>query len=571
MESLNHHHVVVMLCAMGLLLGTARLMGELAHRLRQPAVLGELLAGVLLGPSVLGYLAPGVEGWLFPETGPNALALSGITTLAVVLFLLVAGMEVDLSKVRRQGRVAPRISMAGIGLSFAVGFGVAWHFPDAMGWSGSADPVLFALFFATALSISALPVIAKTLMDLDLYRSDIGMVIVSAAILDDLVGWIVFAVLIGLLDGDGAAPLSVLRTIGMTLLFAGSILTLGRMLVHRVWPFVQAHTRWPGGVLGLAVTLALLGAAAAEWIGIHAIFGSFLAGVAIGDSSHLREHTRITIDHFVSFIFAPVFFASIGFRVDFVNHFNPGLVLAVLGIACVCKLLGGAIGARWGGLPAREAWAVGLAMNSRGAMEIILGLLALELGLIGPDLFVALVVMALATSMMCGPLMRHVLRIRRARQLSEWLGSRQFVGDMQAATRREAIAELADVAAAAAGLSADTVRDAVWAREEAMSTGLGNGVALPHARLDGLRAPVLVAGIATAGIDFDAPDGRRSEVIFLALIPADAPGAQLEIAAAVARVFRNPDTSRRARGMRRFTEFVSLLRSEEMESAHASP
>jgi len=560
-----------MFCAIGVLLGAARLLGELAHRLRQPAVLGELLAGVVLGPTILGNLLPGIHGFLFPATGPNALALSAITTLAVVLFLLVAGMEVDLSTVRRQGRVAPRVSAVGIGLSFAVGFGVAWWLPERMGWSGSADPVVFALFFATALSISALPVIAKTLMDLDLYRTDLGMIIVSAAIVDDLTGWIVFAILIGLMDGAGVGPASILQTIVLTIVFAAAVLTLGRAFVQRAWPVVQAYTRWPGGVLAFAVTLAFLGAAAAEWIGIHAIFGSFLAGVAIGDTSHLREHTRVTIDHFVSFIFAPVFFASIGLRVDFFAHFNLPLVVAVLAIACVCKLLGGMIGARWGGLPPREAWAVGFAMNSRGAMEIILGLLALELGIIGPDLFVALVVMAIVTSMMSGPLMRYVLQIGRVRRLPDLLRPRHFVAEIRGTTRFDAIAELAGVAAIAAGIDAGQATSAVWTREETMSTGLGNGVALPHARLEGLEAPVLVVGIAPAGIDFDAPDGRLSEVIFLALIPVDDPGAQLHIAAEVARLFREPEMARRACGVRRFTEFLSLLRGAGMEPASQTP
>lgn len=164
------------------------------------------------------------------------------------------------------------------------------------------------------------------------------------------------------------------------------------------------------GVLSFALTLALLGAAFTEWIGIHAIFGSFIVGVAIGDSSHLHERTRETIGHFVSFIFAPVFFASIGLKLNFLIHFDFPLVVTVLTIACVCKLAGGTMGARWGGMPLREAWAVGFAMNSRGAMEIILGLLALEAGVIEQQLFVALVTMAIVTSMISGPAIRLILR-----------------------------------------------------------------------------------------------------------------------------------------------------------------
>lgn len=566
MQGLSHHQVVVMFLALGLLLGVARILGELANRFRQPAVLGELLAGVLLGPTVLGNLSPDLKDFFFPAQGPNAIALSAITTLAVVLFLLVAGLEVDLSIVRRQGRVAPRVSVAGIVIPFIIGFAVAWLAPEAMGRHDGADPLIFALFFATALSISALPVIAKTLMDLDLYRSDLGMVIVSAAIVDDLIGWIIFAVILGMMGGEASHGGSVAFTVVMTLTFAGLMLTLGRSLVHKVFPYVQAYTRWPGGVLGFALVLALFGAALAESIGIHAIFGSFLAGVAIGDSSHLRERTRVTIEHFVSFIFAPVFFASIGLKVNFVAHFNLPLVVTVLAIACLCKLLGGSLGALWGGMSKREAWAVGFAMNSRGAMEIILGILALEAGIIGQELFVALVIMAIVTSMMSGPMMRLILRSSRRRRLHEVLSSKLFIPELKATTRREVVAEMTAFACEAAGLETGPVEAAVWAREEALSTGIGNGVALPHARIDGLKAPVIVAGISYNGIDFDAPDDKLADIIFLMLTPKEDPGAQLEIAADIARLFRHPETLSHAHSAKNYTDFLALMKTEGVEA-----
>ncbi|HVY55997.1 MAG TPA: cation:proton antiporter, partial [Thermodesulfobacteriota bacterium] len=361
MQSLTADNIVVFFLALGLLLGAARILGELAQRVHQPAILGELLAGVILGPTVLGTLSPELSAYLFPQQGPNAIALNTITTLAVVLFLLVAGMEVDLSIIGKQGKVAPRVSISGIVLPFLLGLAAAWFAPQALGRHADADPLIFTLFFATALSISALPVIAKTLMDLDLYRSDFGMIIISAAVFDDLAGWIIFAIILGLINSEASHSNHILLTIILTLAFAGVMLTFGRWIIHRSLPFLQAYTRWPGGVLSFALVLALLGAAFTEWIGIHAIFGSFLVGVAVGDSQHLRERTRVIIDQFVSFFFAPVFFASIGLKVNFLTHFDPTLVVTVLLIACVCKLAGGTLGARWGGMAKRESWAVGFA------------------------------------------------------------------------------------------------------------------------------------------------------------------------------------------------------------------
>ena len=202
MQSLSPDSITVMLLALGILLGTARLLGELAQRLHQPAVVGEMLAGILLGPTVLGNLLPGLSEVLFPSQGVSHVALDAIATLAVVLFLLVAGIEVDLSTVWRQGKVGFKVGIASMVVPFVIGLAAATLMPQTLGRQADTEPLVFALFVATALSISALPVIAKTLMDMDLYRSDLGMVVVSAAIFNDLVGWIVFAVILGLM-GDG--------------------------------------------------------------------------------------------------------------------------------------------------------------------------------------------------------------------------------------------------------------------------------------------------------------------------------------------------------------------------------
>lgn len=163
----------------------------LAKYLRQPVVLGEILAGVLLGPTFLGWLSPASFNWMFPADGPSAAALNVLTTLGISLFLFVAGMEVDLSTVWRQGRSALIVAVVGMAVPFALGFGAGFAAPRWLGMDHSGSRVIFALFIATAMSITALPVIAKILMDLQLFRSDIGMVIVAAAIVNDVAGWLI--------------------------------------------------------------------------------------------------------------------------------------------------------------------------------------------------------------------------------------------------------------------------------------------------------------------------------------------------------------------------------------------
>lgn len=559
METLTSDSIIVFFLSLGVLLGVARVLGELAQRLHQPSVLGELIAGVLLGPTILGSIAPELNEFLFPMQGLNAIALDTIATLAIVLFLLVAGMEVDLSTIWKQGRIGCQVGITSIVIPFSISLTAALILPEAFGRHLDADPWIFALFLAIAMSISALPIIAKTLMDMGLYRSDLGMVVISAAILNDLIGWIVFAVLLGLIGASSGSGNNIVLTISLTLAFAGVMLTIGRWLFHKALPFVQAYTRWPGGELSFALILGLFGAAFTEWIGIHAIFGAFVVGAAVGDSSHLRERTRVIIENFVSFIFAPVFFASIGLRVNFLTHFDLSLVVMVTCIALVCKFAGGAIGARWGGMPPREARAVGFAMVSVGAMGIIVGTIALEAGIIRPRLFVALIIMAIVTSMISGPLIRQILRTEKKRRLQDILSSKLFLRELKAASCREVIHEMTAAACAIENLDASVVEAAVWNREEALSTGIGNGVALPHARIEGLRESLVAVGVSAKGIDFDAPDGKLANVIFLILTPGSDPGAQLEIASEIARLFRDQQMSDRVLATNSFTDFLALL------------
>ena len=563
MHHLSPPEIAVMFVSLGVLLASARLLGEIARKLNQPSILGELAAGILLGPTVLGRVWPSLVATLFPQEGALAIALDGLTTVAIALFLLVAGMEVDLSSIWRQGRAAFTVSFLGILFPFSLGLTAAKLFPNGMGREVGVDPLIYALFLATAMSISALPVIAKTLMDLGIYRSDLGMVVVASAVCNDLAGWLAFALILSMFGGaaEHSTP-SIGWTAAATLGFTAFLLTLGRGLIHRALPWIQAHTSWPGGVLGFALTLGLFGAAFTQWIGVHAVFGAFLVGVAIGDSSHLREHTRTIIHEFVSFIFAPLFFAGIGLKLDFAHHFDGRLTLLVIVVACAGKIIGCGLGARWGGIARREAWAIGVAMNARGAMEIIVGLLGLQSGLIGKTMFVSLVAMALATSLMSGPLMRKILRLKKPRRLSDYLGAKGFVADLRGESRKDVIGELVQAVCAGLELKVDEVASAVLDRETQGPTGLGDRVAVPHARFDSLNGPVVAVGLSQNGVDFDAPDGLPAQLIFLILTPRDDDGAQVEILADIARTFQHEEIRQKAIEVTNYTEFLAMIRTQ---------
>lgn len=562
MDRLTHHEVTLLFLSLGILLASARILGEFARRFNQPSIFGEILAGILLGPTLLGAIKPEWSDFFFPAQGGRAYAMDAITTLSVVMFLLVAGLEVDMSSIWRQGRIAAVVSLAGIAFPFMLGFNLALAQPALMGREAGADRIIFALFFGVALSITAMPVIARTLMDLNLYRSDLGMLVMVAAAFNDLVGWIIFSVIITMMDAGRGSGLGAGTKVAYTLLFTGGILTFGRILIHKSLPWTIAHTKWPMGVISFCFALAFLGAAITDWIGIHAIFGAFLVGVALGDSRHLSEHTRETINQFVSSIFAPIFFASIGLRVNFITNFDFLLGAVVFIVACAGKVLGCTYPAMWFGTPKREAWALGVCMNARGTMEIILGLLALQYGLISERLFVALTIMALLTSMMVGPIVQRILGRKKPLHFTDFMRPRTFVSPLKAADRTAAIRELSAAAAANAGLDPRNVAAAVMNREEMMPTGIGDGLAIPHARLDDLNQPVLAVGISEAGVDFDAPDGKPAQLIFLLLTPSQTDAAQMQILADIARTFKNPKIIEASTRFANYTELLAYLNSQ---------
>lgn len=561
MQTLPHETLLHLFLALAVLLMVARLMGELAAWLRQPAILGEILAGIILGPTILGSIAPTFQTFLFPAEPGFQIGLEAITTLSIVLFLMVAGLEVDLSTAWRQGKTAAIVAITAMAVPFSMVFSLAVLFPDYLGANPEVAPLVFALFLGTALSICALPVIIKTLMDLQLFKTELGVIVLAAAILIDLIGWNLFALVLSF-AGVESRPFSIGATMGLTLGFVLIMLTLGRFVLDKTLPWVQAHFTFPGGVLAFSMSGALFCAAFTEFIGIHGIFGAFIFGVALGDSDHLRPKTRATLEQFISYIFAPLFFASIGLRIDFAVHFDWQLTLIICGLACVGMIGGGTLGARFTGLGKSDSLAVGVALNSRGAMEIILGLLALQFGIINEPLFVALVIMALITSVSSGAIIPLILKRKRPTHFYDYIPSHGFLPELKAATATDAITELTTLACVNTELDSEKVAAMVIRRERLIATGLERGIAVPHARLPELKTPIIVIGLSEEGIDFQAPDKQAAQLIFLILTPEEDPQIHLDIFREIALFFSVETHINQARAARSYTEFRSLLKAE---------
>jgi Kef-type K+ transport system membrane component KefB/mannitol/fructose-specific phosphotransferase system IIA component (Ntr-type) len=548
------------LITLSLMLLSAKALGELFARFKQPAIIGEIIAGLLIGPTVLGTIFPSAFNWFFPLSAFPV--LEGLIILAVVLLLLVSGLEVDLSIVMKQGKTAAYVGFLGIIFPFGLGFGAVYAFPDLFETNAAYSAFLFALFLGTALSISALPVIAKSLMDLGIFKTELGFIVISAAMFNDIVGWLIFSLILGNL-GTTHHPFSFGVTLILTLTFALVAVVFLRKLINKFIPMLQTRISYPGGVINFIFILGLLGAAFTEYIGIHAIFGSFIIGIAIGNSAHLKEEIRDNIHQFVTNLFAPLFFVSIGLRVNFGAYFNLPLIAVVLVLAFAGKVIGCSLGAYLGGMSKEDSLAVGFGMNSRGAMEIILGLIALEAGLINEELFVALVIMAVVTSVMGAPLMNFFLSKKKFEFSS--LLKPELVLFTDESDRNAIIRRLVKAASSYYKLNEEEVYSEVMEREDENPTGIANHLALPHGRIN-YKTPVIAAAVNKNGIDFQSLDGTPSKIIVLLLTPKDKNELQLKLLADIGSKFRDRTKAEKYITAADPDEFIRLIKENSRQT-----
>ncbi|MHB8118572.1 MAG: cation:proton antiporter [Methanothrix sp.] len=395
---------VLILLQITVMLAFALVFGGLMKRLHQPAVLGEILGGIILGPTILGVVAPAVQSQLFPVSGETSRILYCIAYLGLVAFVFIAGLELDLTCIRRQGRNTLITSISGVILPFALGYAMVVLMPQL--WSIPFEGQgIFALFMGTALSISALPVIARILIDLELLKTDLGGIIMGAATINDIVGWSIFALILSVLNTNISLGINLGLTAGVLVVTIALLYLTGK---NRTW-----HKSPLGRVIIDLIALIMLTASiASEFIGAHGIFAAFLAGVILSLRQSRRDHILKKTYLPVMTVLAPIYFVSIGLKTNFAANFDLTIVLLVFFVACIGKIIGASLGALAGGMAERKALAVGFGLNARGAMEIVLATAALDYGLIEGRIFVALVIMALATTMISGLALPWLMKTR---------------------------------------------------------------------------------------------------------------------------------------------------------------
>ncbi len=423
----SHHDVLVLVVQIALLLFTARALGEVAQRLGQPSVVGEILAGIVLGPSLISSFIPALGEWIVPQTAVQGYLLEVVSLIGAVFLLLITGLETDLGLIRRHARTAIGVSVGGIVVTFLSGFLLGQFLPDFL-LADQDQRLVFALFIATAMSISAIPVIAKVLMDLNLMRRDIGQTIIAAGMSDDTTGWILLSIVAGLASGAAISAGSVLQTVGSVLAFMILSFTLGRWFVQRALDFVQDNIVSRDSLLTLVVVLTFAWGAITQALNLEAVLGAFVMGILFGQMPRLPESVHHKLESVALGIFSPIFFAVAGLKVNILNLLEPQLILITLLVIAVAsggKIVGTYLGARLIGR--RDHWTAlsfGAGLNARGAMEIIIATIGLNLGILAQDMFSIIVVMAMTTSLMAPPALRWVLshvqpeeqELRRLRQ-----------------------------------------------------------------------------------------------------------------------------------------------------------
>ncbi len=387
-------------------LAVAKIAGRCVRRIHQPAVIGEMLAGILLGPSLFGLLMPSVHGWLFPKGGMSS--LGHVSQLGVLIFMFTAGAEWDMSRLRDKFKTTVLISQSGMLVPFVLGLGLA-----SLLYANYAPPGVsqfdFSLFIGISLCVTAFPVLLSIIDDRGYKGSQIATVAIACAAIADASAWALLGIIIAIVQSQSIA--SAIACAGTALVYAWLLIVPGRRFIAKQSMNEKNYPRW----LVVLVMGVLFSAMFTELIGLHLLFGAFLAGIAVSSNQVLRNIIEEKIEPFVGALLLPLFFAQTGLntRIDTLSGQEWLLCLFIICLATLGKLGATSMSARISGLLKPDAWRLGVLMNTRGLMELIVLAIGLQLGLISQSLYAILVIVAIATTMMTGPLLGVIDRFNK--------------------------------------------------------------------------------------------------------------------------------------------------------------
>lgn len=526
-EALAENYILLFLLQFFLLLVFSRLMDLLFIRIRQPTVTGDVLVGVILGPSILGRFWLPVYQKIFPADPLQIAMLDTVAWIGIFFLLLVTGLEVNFSRVWKHRGKAAWIAMSDIVIPIVFSAIILFFLPSRY-LINPEQRFLFVFFISTIMTISAMPVSIRVMQDLKLLRTDLGFLTISALSINDIAGWIVFTIILGIF-AHGSPDLSfVLGLVISTGLFLFLATTAGKKLIGKILSLVQRKSMEASGpALSVVLSAGLLFGTITQQIGIHGLFGFFVAGLVAGEAVDLPEKTRFTIDQFVSSVFIPIFFANIGLKIDLFKSFDFFLVILFIVMGITARFLGAYIGVKIARIPKAQHWPISALHTPGGEMHIVVGTIALDLHLINETVFVAIIVSAIISTLTLGPSLSYM--IKRLVPSKTVQISPEAVLEITDESKLEAIKSLSESAAKILGISADTIYQRAKNREEGMSTGMEMCIAIPHARIADLKKSAVIFGRSQAGIDWNSPDGLPAKLIFFIVTPFDQADTQLQI------------------------------------------
>ena len=422
-----------------LLIAVGRGLGEIMQRIGQPSVIGELLAGLVLGPSLFGWLWPSAQSTIFPTAPEQKALIDGLAQFGILLLLLLTGMETDLKLVRKVGRAAITISIAGIVVPFLCGFALGQFLPESLLPHPEARLVA-SLFLGTALSISSVKIVAVVVREMKFMRRNVGQIIVATAVIDDTIGWIIIAIIFSLASRGSLDLFSVSQAVLGTLAFLAISFTIGRRLVFQLIRWANDHLVSSAAVITVILLLMSGMAMTTHLIGVHFVLGAFVAGVLVGESPILTRQIDEQLRGLITSLFMPVFFGLAGLSADLTLLKDPNLLMftgALVLIASIGKFGGAFAGGTLGGLSRNESFALASGMNARGSTEVIIATIGLSMGVLSQNLFTMIVTMAIVTTMAMPPMLRAALsrlplgKEEKARLEREELEEKGFVANLE--------------------------------------------------------------------------------------------------------------------------------------------
>lgn len=404
-----HHSIGLLLLQIIIIIVVARIFGLIFRKIGQPMVIGEILAGIVLGPSLLGMYLPDVSSFLFPQASLGNLNI--LSQIGLVLFMFVIGMELDLKLLRNKAHDAVVISHAGIVIPFTLGVGLAYfiykaHAPDHVPF------VSYALFIGISMSITAFPVLARIIQERGIHKTKIGAVVITCAAADDITAWCLLAAVIAIVKAGSFV--SSLYTIALAVLYVFMMIKFIKPLLRRIGELHQLDKTFNKNLVVLFFWVLLVSSFMTETIGIHALFGAFMAGVVMPDNVQFRKIFIEKIEDIALVLLLPLFFVISGLRTE-IGLINDWELWKVTGIiiliAVVGKLIGSGLAAMFVGQNLRDSLTVGALMNTRGLMELVVLNIGYDLGILNSEIFAMMIIMALVTTFMTGPSLNLINKI----------------------------------------------------------------------------------------------------------------------------------------------------------------